>query len=166
MLPCRYGALACWYVTSQIKSCVEIPYLSLWTKSIDCLSLFASLPLIFLCSPPHLTPQHVFSLCLFFCFSVFFVFFFWFIDHALLRNTESLYLPYLKPHTVPQYLCDWVSTYLFTADKLFQTLVPMSTDSPLSKAISCPLSKVRWLAEIMRKSYIIMTPQHYNRLFL
>lgn len=113
-------------------------------------------------SPPYPTTHFLSLLVFFFCFSVFF----WFIDHALLRNTESLYLPFLKPHTVPQYLCDWVSTYLFTADKLFQALVPMSTDSPLSKAILCPLSKVRWLAEIMRKSYIIMTPQHYNRLFL
>lgn len=77
MLPCRYGALACWYVTSQIKSCVEIPYLSLWTKSIDCLSLFASLSLIFLCSPPHLTPQHIFSLCLFFFLFLCFFLVYW-----------------------------------------------------------------------------------------
>ncbi len=90
------------------KVMCEIPYLSLWTKSIDCLSLFASLSLIFLC-PPHLTPQHIFSLCLFFCFCFFLVY--W---TCLAKNTESLYLPFLQPHTVYLDICEGISLLIYS----------------------------------------------------
>lgn len=107
-------------------------------------------------SPPHPT-THFLSSCFFVSLS-----FFW--PCIAKKNIIIIFAIFAITYSTSIFV--WVSAYLFTADKLFQDLVPMSTDSPLSKAISCLLSKVRWLAEIMRKSYIIIIPQHHNRLFL
>lgn len=65
--------------------CGDTLSLTLWTKSIDCLYLFADLSLIFLCPHPHFTLQHILSLYLLFYFSVF---------SSGLLNIESLYICY------------------------------------------------------------------------
>lgn len=94
--------------------------LSLTVDQINRLSLPLRLSVPHFPMPPHNT----FSLSACFSVSVFSRF----IERALLRNTESLYLKFCNRI---QYTSIFVrvSVYLFTADKLFQALVPMSTDS-------------------------------------
>lgn len=80
--------------------------LSLTVDQINRLSLPLRLSVPHFPMPPHNT----FSLSA--CFSV--SVFSWFIERALLRNTESLHLPFLQPHTVYLDICEGISLLIYS----------------------------------------------------